>query len=94
MRLDALYRELPHSRDEQKKIQALLCQYHQFVSRVLFDQQVYDEAIAHLDKALFFAEALNDEELIALTFHRRGWMQPFAGHLQRGLEDYEKAKSY
>jgi len=94
LRLDALYRELPHVKEGKDQIQTLLYRYHQFVSRILFDQGRYDEAIDHLDKALFFAEALMDEELIALTFKRRGWMYPYAGGIEKAVDDFEQAQKY
>jgi len=94
IKLDTLYRELPHARDGQDKIQTLLCKYHHLISRIFFDQHMHEEAIVHLDKALFFAEALMNEELIALTFKRRGWIRPYIDDIDNAVDDFEKARKY
>lgn len=89
--LDALYRELPHGNDKQN-IQLLLCEYHQLISRILIDQHIYTDGVAHLDKALSFAEAMLNEELIALTLSRRGREKQKAGQIDEAIADFRRAK--
>jgi hypothetical protein len=72
VRMDALYRELPHER-EKKPIYELLCRYHDFVANVLRDQQKYDEAILHCNKGLRLAKRLNKEEILALLLYEWGY---------------------
>src|SRR5262249_33638583 len=87
--IDELYRELPHTSQEQPQIQSLLCDYHQFISLLFCDQCHYDVAIEHLNKAFRFAE-FGDEQK-ALVFGRRGLTLWKADRVDESLKDFGKA---
>jgi transcriptional regulator with XRE-family HTH domain len=93
LRIDALYRELPHTRDK-KPIQELLCSYHQFVAHLFRDQQMYDDAIIHLNKAFQFTKLLKNDELKALVLHRRGRTFENANRIAEAVQDYGEARRY
>ena len=93
--IDAFYRELPHVIDEERPhLQELLCNYHQFVANLFRDQEKFNTAISHLDKALYFANVLNKDELKALVLHRRGITWQEAGFFDKAIKDYQDARQY
>ena len=93
LRIDTLYRELPHARDK-KPIRELLCEYHRLVAHLFRDQQKYDDAIMHLDWALCFAQLLNSDELKALVWHQQGRTFENAGRIDKAIRAYAKARKY
>jgi transcriptional regulator with XRE-family HTH domain/tetratricopeptide (TPR) repeat protein len=93
VRMDALYRELPHVRDK-KPIEELLCRHHDFVVNVLRDQGKYDEASQHCHKARPFAKRLNRDELKALVLYELGSTLRPTDRLEEAREYYEKALRY
>ena len=94
-RMDALYRELPHSKDAQPRFQKLLCDYHLFVGdQLLKDLQRYDEALLQMDKAMFFAETLNKAELKAMTLYRRGNILNDAERFDEAVQAFGQARTY
>jgi len=91
--IDGLDRELPRVRDK-KPIQELLCRFHDLVACILGDQQEYDEALVHLEKALQFAQLLNDDELKVLVLHDYGIILWKAGRPGEALKRYQEARRY
>jgi transcriptional regulator with XRE-family HTH domain len=91
--MDALYRETPHVR-EKKPLQELLCRYHDFVANVLCDQQEYDAALSHCNKALRLATWRNSDQLLALALTASGNVLWETDHLTEALHKYEKARRY
>jgi tetratricopeptide (TPR) repeat protein len=93
--MDALYRELPHSKDAQPRFQELLCNYHMFVgAELLKDLQRYDEALLQMDKAEFFAETLNKTELKAVVLYRRGCILNDAERFDEATQAFGKARAH
>src|SRR5579859_6563559 len=90
---DALYRELPHVRN-QKPLQELLCRFHNLVACILRDRQKYDGALVHLEKAFRFAQQLQKDELKALVLYDYGFILWQAGRLDKALQKYEEARRY
>ena len=91
--IDGLYRELPHVRD-QKSIQELLCRFHDLVANMLVDQQKYNDALVHLEKALRFARLRNKDELKVAVLYDYGITLWRTGHLDEALKKYEEARRY
>jgi tetratricopeptide (TPR) repeat protein len=91
--MDALYRELPHVKDE-KPLQELLCRYHDFVANVFCDQEEYDEAIQHCNKGLRLAKRLRSDELKALVLYDWGQVLWEADRLNEAVQKYEEALRY
>ena len=94
LRIDALYRELPHVRNEQPQLQELLFEYHQFVANLHRDQQNYAGSIEHLDKALLFAEHLDKAELKARVHYSQGYISYSAHRIDDALCDFNAARQY
>ena len=86
----ALYSELPHVSQGQLQIQALLCDYHQFIAYCLCDKCDYDAAIEHLDKSFLFAE-LFEEKQKALVLKRKGNTLFLANRIDEAVLEYERA---
>jgi transcriptional regulator with XRE-family HTH domain len=92
-RIDALYRELPHVKDE-KPLQALLCRYHDFVANVLLDQREYDDAIVHWTKGLRLAKRVRSGELTVLMLYGWGSTLWAADRVDEAVQKYEEARRY
>lgn len=70
------------------------CRYHDFVASVLCEQQRYDGAILHLDKALRFAIWPNKDELKVLVLYDHGYVLWEADRFDDALLKYEEARCY
>jgi tetratricopeptide (TPR) repeat protein/DNA-binding XRE family transcriptional regulator len=90
--IDAFYHELPHvTAEELPHLYKLLCGYHQFVGNTLRDQEDYAGAVVHLNKALRFAELLENNHLRALVLHRKAIALEEAGDMVNAALAYQQA---
>ncbi len=93
LRIDALFAELPRIKDpERPQFYELLCDYHQFVGHLWRDRQIYNMAIGYLDRARFFANLLNNDELQATCLLRRGHTLNDADRSDESVQAFEEAK--
>ncbi len=91
-RINALFGELPRIKGpERPRFYELLCDYHQFVGHLYRDQQNYDMAIGYLDRARFFADLLNNDELRATCLLRRGHTLNDADRFDESAQAFEEA---
>lgn len=94
-RIDALYRELPHSSREQRpEIHNLLCDYHRFVAAILRNGQRYVASLEHTDKALLFADELRKAEMRAICLLDRGHTFRDAERFEEAVQAFEEARLY
>jgi tetratricopeptide (TPR) repeat protein len=91
-RISTLYQELPHTMDKQIQFQSLLCEYHVYVANLWRDQQDYNGAIFHLNRAKRFADALENDELLALVYHRRALTLEESNRIDEAIADYAQIK--
>lgn len=94
-RINTLYQALSHIQGKQgTQIIELLCDHHQFIANILRDQQYYNEALDHLNKAFRLAQKINQKELLALILHRRGITLQEQGNIAAALDDYATARTF
>ena len=94
-RITTLYKVLPYARGKQgAQVVELLCDHHQLIANILRDQQYYNEALDHLNKAFRLAQKINQQELLALILHRRGITLHEQGNIAAALGDYALARTF
>jgi transcriptional regulator with XRE-family HTH domain len=93
-RMDDLYRELPHRKNQYPELAALLGRYHNLIASILREDQQYSLSLSHSHKALFFANELSNDEqhVAALIIEARTFED--AGCDVQALQLFEKASHY
>lgn len=88
-RIAALYEALSgaHSR-QAKEVHELLCRYHILLASIVEDQQDYETAMLHENRAVQLAREDGDEELIAVTLYRRASTRFVKGEDEAAYRDY------
>ncbi len=87
-----LYEVLPFS-SQTYTVRELLCLYHILIAHILRDQQVFREAIAHLNRAVRLAKEIAHDELRVDALYRRGVTYSESGESEKALIDYQVAET-
>jgi hypothetical protein len=79
---------------ENKQVVQLLCEYHMIFSHIARDQEHYDPAILHLNKADQLAKNYNFVDMQAAILFRRGEVFYAQGYGYENVLDLETARKY
>ncbi|WP_322480544.1 hypothetical protein, partial [Thermogemmatispora sp.] len=85
--LSGLYEALPFAKGDQPHLKRLLVGYHTLAGSVLRDEQQPQRALEHLNKAVGWANSLQQETLLAFALYRRMTALIEFGQIERALQD-------
>nr|BBH93199.1 hypothetical protein KTA_13980 [Thermogemmatispora argillosa] len=90
--LRELYEALPFARGDQPYVKRLLVGYHTLAGSVLRDEQQPQRALEHLNKAVGWANSLQQETLLAFALYRRMTALIEFGQVERALQDEQRVR--